>query len=171
MSDREQKLSPNFKLGEFVPEGQDCPPWIVSELQDVCTELLEPIRRHMGGSLIIHSGWRPAEKNAATPGASNTSDHVNGRAADFHVTGNADKPWFERTIESFHWARETLSGKYGQIILEDHRKALDNPAKLWVHIASPSVKHPGTGKDPSAVLTSSEPKQYARFVERVPPSA
>ena len=169
--DRKQKLSRHFDLGEFVPQDvDDCPSWIVSELQDVCTDLLEPIRAHMGGALIVHSGWRPPDKNRAVGGVAG-GDHENGRAVDFHVTGNADKDWTERTIEAFHWARERLSGKYGQIILEDHRKVLKNPGKLWVHIAAPSVKHPGTGHDVNAILVSLEPKKYTRLPESTTNSA
>lgn len=169
--DRKQKLSRHFDLGEFVPKDvDDCPAWIASSLQDLCTDLLEPIRNKMGGALIIHSGWRPPDKNRSVGGVSD-SDHVNGRAADFHVTGNADKSWIERTNEAFHWARETLNGRYGQIILEDHRKFLGDPGKLWVHIASPSVKHPGTGRDVNAVLVSLEPKKYTQLPENKTPSA
>jgi hypothetical protein len=169
--DRKQKLSKHFTLGEFLPQDvDDCPPWIVSELQDLCTDLLEPIRNAMGGALIIHSGWRPPDKNRAVGGV-DTSDHAHGRAADFHVTGNADKAWTERTTEAFHWARVELSGRYGQIILEDHRKVLKNPGKMWIHIAIPSVKHPGTGRDENSVLVSLEPKKYQKLPEGTTNSA
>ena len=160
MIDRQNKLTPSFRLGEFVPDKvDDVPPWILGELTDLCAELLEPIRAHMGGPLIIHSGWRPEEVNIKAGGVQG-SDHIHGRAADFHVTGSLDIPWTEQTLAAFHWARVFLAGRYGQIILEDHRKSLGVPTKLWVHIANPSQKHPGTGHDPNSVLVSREPGKY-----------
>jgi len=164
--DRTQRLSPNFLLRELIPK--DCtevPPWILGELSDLCAELLEPIRVKFG-PLVIHDAYRTSELNARVGGVT-SSDHLNGRAADFHVTGNLDRSWQEQTIEAFHWARGHLQGRFGQIILEDHRKALGNTAKLWVHISMPSEKHPGTSRDLNSVLVSMEPKRYVALTESV----
>lgn len=163
MIDLKQKLSSHFVLGELVPDDCDfVPPWVLGELQDLCRELLDPIRNKFG-PVIIHSGWRPREHNEAVGGAKD-SDHLNGRAADFHVAGNLDLPWQERTIAAYHWARESLMGNFGQIILEDHRQALASPSKLWIHISTPSLKHPGVSTDPNAVLVSHLPGSYSPFV-------
>ena len=164
MIDRSNRLTPNFRLGELIPK--DCtevPPWILGELSDLCAELLEPIRLRYG-PLVIHDAYRTHELNDRVGGVT-SSDHLNGRAADFHVTGNLDRAWQEQTESAFHWARENLSGRFGQLILEDHRKALGDQAKLWVHISLPSAKHPGTSSDMNAVLVSMEPKRYMVFTE------
>ena len=164
--DRTQRLSPHFLLRELIPK--DCtevPPWILGELSDLCAELLEPIRVKFG-PLVIHDAYRLSELNDRVGGVT-SSDHLNGRAADFHVTGNLDRSWQEQTIEAFHWARSHLQGRFGQIILEDHRLALTNQAKLWVHIAMPSAKHPGTSRDMNSVLVSMEPKRYVALTESV----
>ena len=130
----------------------------MGELSDLCAELLEPLRSKFG-PLVIHDAYRPSELNDRVGGVT-SSDHLSGRAADFHVTGNLDRAWQEQTVEAFHWARQHLQGRFGQIILEDHRKALSNTAKLWVHISMPSEKHPGTSQDQNSVLVSMEPKRY-----------
>ncbi len=164
MIDRTLKLTPNFRLSELVPKDcEDVPPWILGELTDLCTELLEPVRFKFG-PLIIHDAYRTHELNSDVGGVK-SSDHLNGRAADFHVTGNLDLDWAERTVAAFHWARENLQGRYGQVILEDHRKALGDSGKLWVHIAMPSEKHPGTSKDFNAVLVSLEPDKYMALAD------
>jgi hypothetical protein len=162
--DRTNKLTPHFRLGELVPK--DCaevPPWILGELSDLCAELLEPVRAKFG-PLVIHDAYRPSELNERVGGVT-SSDHLNGRAADFHVTGNLDRAWQEQTVEAFHWIREHLQGRFGQLILEDHRKALGDQGKLWVHISMPSAKHPGTSSDTNAVLVSTEPKRYMALTE------
>jgi hypothetical protein len=159
MIDRTLKLTPNFRLSELVPKDcEDVPPWILGELTDLCTELLEPVRFKFG-PLVIHDAYRTPEANAAASGVV-SSDHLDGRAADFHVTGNIDRNWQEQTTEAFHWIREHLLGRFGQVILEDHRKSLNDQGKLWIHIAMPSSKHPGTSGDVNSILVSLVPNQY-----------
>ena len=167
MLDRMARLTPHFRLGELIPP--DCtevPPWVLGELTDLAAELLEPIRVHFNGPLVIHDAYRPPEHNDRVGGVKG-SDHLDGKAADFHVTGSLDSDWQERTMQAFHWARVALAGRYGQVILEDHREALKNPGKLWVHISTPSGKHPGTGHDANAVLVSLEPRRYMPYAEAV----
>jgi hypothetical protein len=115
------------------------------------------------GPLVIHDAYRTHELNSQVGGVP-SSDHLNGRAADFHVTGNMDHDWSEQTTAAFHWIREYLHGRYGQVILEDHRKALNDSGKLWIHLAMPSEKHPGTSGDHNAALISTEPNRYVAVV-------
>lgn len=159
MIDRTLKLSPHFTLGELIPEDCDfVPAEVMVNLEVLATELLEPIRLHYGRSVMIHSGYRPPKHNAAVGGVL-SSDHPAGRAADFHVTGNDDITWQTSTLSAFVWIRENLKGRFGQVILEDHRKRLKKPGKLWVHVSTPSVRHPGAN-DVNAVLLSSAPGEY-----------
>lgn len=165
MIDRKQKLSAHFTLGELMP--QDCdfiPPWIEGELTDLCIELLEPVRQHFKVAVIIHDAYRPVEHNSRVGGVE-SSDHLNGKAADFHLAGSFDEPWDRMTLKAFEWMREGLSGRYGQLILEDHRKSLEDSGKLWIHVSTPSGKHPGTGHDANAILVSLVPKKYMPYSE------
>jgi hypothetical protein len=151
-------------LGELIPK--DCtevPPWILGELSDLCAELLEPVRAHFG-TVVVHDAYRLPEHNAEVGGVT-SSDHLNGKAADFHVSGNLDLPWQERTIAAFHWIRESLMGRYGQVILEDRRKSSGDPGDLCIHISLPTSKHPGTSTDLNSVLVSLKKKQYMVFTE------
>lgn len=158
-------LSPHFYLDEFLPAGYfgPVPVEVRENLERVCVTLLEPARVALACPFRITSGWRPPAKNAATPGAARLSDHMFGRAADVSPHGDAARSWQEATIALFDWLRENAVGKYGQLILEDHRIALGNPGKLWVHASVTSPKHPGTEADPSRLLVSTVPKQYERW--------
>jgi hypothetical protein len=86
------RLSANFTLPEFLRSeaaarhgiAMDPPREVVLNLERLANEVLEPIREAVGGPLIITSGYRPAELNTLVGGAAN-SDHLYGRAADFHA--------------------------------------------------------------------------------------
>lgn len=82
-------LSPHFMLSEMVysdtavrqhisndPEG-----WVVSNLHDVCNDILELIRSEFG-PIHVNSGYRGVVLNAALHGSSKTSVHPLGLAAD-----------------------------------------------------------------------------------------
>lgn len=75
------QLSPNFKVREFACKGSD-----VVLLDDELVVLLQCIREHFGKPVYITSGYRTAAHNAAV-GGSKSSQHLLGRAADFHVEG------------------------------------------------------------------------------------
>lgn len=163
------KLSEHFSLSEFLPAGVaegDVPGHIVDNLRTLCQTVLEPVREHFGSPVWIHSGYRPPDKNAAAGGAIH-SDHLEGRAADFHVTTDGKEPWEERTLKAFDWIRTTLDGAYGQLILEDQRKHFGLPGKLWVHVAIPGPLHGGFAGDPNRVLVSPAPHQYEVWKEQV----
>ena len=153
------KVSEHFSLGEFLPQGFGgaVPQAVLENVQALCLTLLEPVRVKFG-PLRITSCWRLADHNAEVVGAKG-SDHLNAAAADFQVLVGA---WQETTIESFHWIRGNLIGKFGQVILEDRRKELKNDGKLCVHISLPTPKHPGHS-DPASVLVSWIPGRYEPF--------
>ena len=74
--DSTRQLSPSFKVREFACKGSD-----VVLLDDELVVLLQCIREHFGKPVYITSGY-----NAAV-GGSKSSQHLLGRAADFHVEG------------------------------------------------------------------------------------
>lgn len=161
--------SPHFTLEEFLPPGMteaNVPADVLANLTRLCADILEPVRAKFGLPVRVTSGWRPFAYNAAIGGAKG-SDHVHGRAADIRVMDGNNKPWELNTLEAFDYIRIALAGKYGQLILEDHRVRLANPGKFWIHVAIPSAKHPGDGTDPLAVLLSTAPKTYEPWKEDV----
>jgi len=86
------KLSPNFTLEEFTTSqvatrlGIDNtpPPVVVDNLQRLCVDVLEPLRRAINAPIIISSGYRCPELNRAVHGSAG-SGHMYGTAADLIV--------------------------------------------------------------------------------------
>lgn len=158
MIDRMRKISPHFSLGEMLPPELDSVPDEVVENLTHLAMLLEAVRWHFGVPVVVHDAYRPAGHNVSVGGVP-TSDHLTGRAGDFHVAASAGRTWEENTVAAFDFIRRDLAGRFGQAILEDHRKHYGQPGKLWVHLSVPSPKHSGTG-DAAAVLVSRAPDHY-----------
>lgn len=161
------KLTEHFDLEEFLPAGvvaSDVPPDVLANLRTLAETILEPVRERFNVPVSIHSGWRPPEKNAGVGGADH-SDHLTGRAADFHVADSGLASWDVNTLAAFDWIRTALDGAFGQLIREDQRAHFANPGKLWIHVAIPSEKHSGIVGDPSRVLVSPAPKVYHPWKE------
>ena len=78
--DGTRKLSANFTVAEFACKDGSDPVFVDSSL----AALLQKIRDHFGRPVVITSGYRTAEHNAAV-GGSKSSQHLLGRAADFCV--------------------------------------------------------------------------------------
>ena len=82
-------LSEHFNLTEFTTSLvaatrriDNTPPLsAVSNLQQLCLHVLEPLRAHLGHAVRINSGYRSPRLNAAVGGVSN-SGHTRGCAAD-----------------------------------------------------------------------------------------
>ena len=100
--DMDQKMSPNFKLGEFYVPNDIGPTWRTRSGGDStyppipAPELivsLEVIRAQAGGfPLIIGSGVRSVEHNRAVDGSSN-SGHMKGAGADISIRRADDGRW------------------------------------------------------------------------------
>lgn len=86
------KLSDNFKLSEFMSDGDPEQPSVqaVRYLTQLCKEVLEPLRAFMGKPVQITSGFRSPAHNARIGGAKN-SLHTTGMAADIAVGGIPDQ--------------------------------------------------------------------------------
>jgi hypothetical protein len=94
----------------------------VSELTGLCRIILEPIRAHYNRPVIIHSGFRCEELNAAV-GGSKTSRHMQGMAADFHIAGVL-------LDEAFAWLWKESDIPFGQLI--DERRSNSR----WLHVSA-----------------------------------
>ena len=81
--DGSKHLAPGFRVREFrCRDGSDA-----ILIDEALVVLLQCIREHFGAKVHITSGYRTAAYNATLPGASKTSQHIQGRAADFWVEG------------------------------------------------------------------------------------
>lgn len=86
-------------------------PFITENLQQLCVNILEPIRKKIGKEIIVNSGYRCVKLNRKIGGASN-SQHINGEAVDITVKGVSNLELikiikelnlpFDQCIEEFH---------------------------------------------------------------------
>jgi len=119
------ELSKNFSLLELsssetaVRKGIDNTPSteVISNLQELCQNVLQPIREWYGKPINVTSGYRSPKLNKAI-GGSSTSDHCLGCAVDFTLP----KEDYEKV---FKWIRENL--EYDQLINEFNFQ--------WIHVS------------------------------------
>jgi len=105
----------NNIMQQFIPT-----PKIIANLRLLCDNILQPLRDAVGTSINISSGYRCKELNTRIGGA-DTSQHVQGQAADIQGADNA--LLFNKIIE--------LKLPFDQLIWEYGTKK--NPA--WVHVS------------------------------------
>ena len=123
------QLSKHFKLEEFTKsmtatrKGIDNTPGAgdIKNLENVCYEILEPVRAKFEKPVTVTSGYRSEELCEAI-GSSKTSQHAKGEAADFEITGIDNK-------ELAEWIIDNLD--FDQIILEFYNDG--DPNSGWVH--------------------------------------
>lgn len=84
--------------------------------------LLQEVRWHFGKPVLVHSGFRCPELNAAV-GGSSSSQHMKGEAADFHVAR-------ENLRDVWHWIVHESDLAFGQCLLEGSAKA-----PSWIHLS------------------------------------
>ena len=96
-----------------------------SNLQKLCLNVLEPIRKLVGRPIRINSGYRSEQVNARIGGAKN-SQHTMGDAADIEVS----------LLETGGLARliEQSTINFDQLILECYKPGYRNSG--WVHVSS-----------------------------------
>lgn len=155
------KLSAHFDLEEFLPRGVSaaaCPAHVVGNLIRLCNEVLEPARAALDGPIEVTSGYRPPAFNTHVGGVA-TSDHHDGNAADIYAPGLESERWEDRTIALHRIIATQLDGKFGQLILEDRRKAEGRPSRLWIHVSNPTKKHPADAAA-NRLLASYRPGSY-----------
>jgi hypothetical protein len=133
------RLSPHFTLDELLTTRQAAfaaaqrahaeRPEVLAALRELTNNLLEPIRARVGRPIRITSGVRCPPLNAATEGASPTSQHVPGQASDFQVPGLTDL----ELAGVWEWIGWESGLPFGQVIFEDKRPGVEGGA--WIHIS------------------------------------
>ena len=124
-------LTTNFTLSELTKsetalrKGLNNEPTqdIISSLQSLAFNVLQPLRDHYGKAIKINSGYRSPEVNASV-GGSKTSDHCKGMAADIEIAGVAN-------AELAKHIKDTL--QFTQIILEFYTPGIADSG--WVHVS------------------------------------
>lgn len=124
-------LTANFTLNELtqsetaIRKGLNNVPTqdIISALQVLAVNVLQPVREHYGKGVKVNSGYRSPEVNASV-GGSKTSDHCKGQAADIEIPGVANK-------ELAVYIRDNM--EYTQLILEAYTEGV--PDSGWVHVS------------------------------------
>jgi len=130
------QLSENFSLNEFtksdtaVRKGIDNTPNDdhLKSMKALCENVLQKVRIHFGKSVRITSGYRSPELCEAI-GSSARSQHAQGEAADFEITGIDNK-------DLAIWIRDNVD--FDQLILEFYTEG--DPNSGWVH-CSYDMKH------------------------------
>ena len=125
------QLTDNFSLDEFIRSETatrlniDNTPdeKIISNLKNLCINLLEPLRAKLNKPIIILSGYRCSELNKHVGGVSN-SKHLYGQASDIRVEGMSNKDLVKLIQKSF---------KFDQLILEYMKP--NDPFSGWVHVS------------------------------------
>lgn len=92
----------------------------VKNLKQLCKNVLQPLRDHLGKPVVINSGFRSQAVNMAVGGANN-SQHMKGEAADIKCK---DYPYAKQI---YAWIMDNL--KFDQVILERKGNA------VWVHVS------------------------------------
>lgn len=123
------RLTQNFTLAELVASqtatrrGLDNSPSPehIQNLKLLAENILQPVRNKFGPTMIT-SGYRSPDLNRAIGGSTN-SQHSNGQAADFKVSGVSN-------LVVAQWIRDNLD--FDQLILEGHdpRQGVNSG---WVH--------------------------------------
>lgn len=142
------QLSPHFKLGEFTYTWRDereknhiigqTEPYLTN-MKLLCTDILEPLRKHFMAPVRISSGFRYAEQHSdgswegldyaiRSVRQKNSYDarsqHTRGEAADIHVTDIPDKVVWQ-------WLQDYCPNAFGQLIFEVSGRS------SWIHVSIP----------------------------------
>ncbi len=123
-------LTPHFMLYELTRSGVAADHNLANRpnaaqtaaLEALCREVLEPLRRRFG-PLVVSSGFRSPAVNRLIPGASPTSQHLRGEAADI-VVGTP-----ERAVALYRYIRDCLD--FDQLIWEPIGAAQPR----WLHVS------------------------------------
>lgn len=123
------KLSDHFTLEELIISSKayelgidNMPPAVIIANLKLVANKLEEVRSLFGKPIGVSSGYRCLTLNRAI-GSSDTSQHISGCAADFHIDGFTPGQIVERIIHS--------GIEFDQII-EEHLGG-----HSWVHISVP----------------------------------
>ena len=97
----------------------------VVALRELCANILQPLRDAVGHPLTVTSGYRSPRLNRAV-GGSQTSQHMEGRAADLVCFNMSAKKLFKSVLE--------LNLPFDQLIYEGGKQS------IWVHVSFDASK-------------------------------
>ena len=96
----------------------------IKNLEDLCYEILEPVRAHFDDKpLMISSGYRSEELCEAI-GSKKTSQHAKGQAVDFEIPGVPN-------IKIAYWIQNNVD--FDQLIMEYFDP--NDGSKGWIHVS------------------------------------
>lgn len=137
------QLSEHFKLSEFERSvtaqkyGIDnrCPSQYIPALQQLCNEILEPLREYARQPVIISSGYRSSQLNVKVGGVY-ASQHTLGEAADIQIPKTPYTDWDDNLAHTdmniahkwFDWLEHHTD--FDQLILETA-----NGRDYWIHVS------------------------------------
>lgn len=131
--------------------------------------VLQPIRSAIGREVKITSGVRSPEVNAAISGASRTSQHMKGEAADFVVPGYTAKELFA-LWKIIGWNKFRVWGDnppvIGQVIFEDARPGREGGEWIHISLGGPPWRSSASSNE---VMTWDPTNKYVRH--DIPPDA
>ena len=123
------QLSKHFKLEEFTKsmtatrKGIDNTPGAgeIKNLENLCYEILEPLRAKFDKPITITSGYRSPQLSEAI-GSKSTSQHCKGMASDIEIFGIPN-------IQVAYWIQANCD--FDQLILEFYTPG--EPNSGWIH--------------------------------------
>lgn len=137
------QLTPHFTLKEFEKSAtaaanginNSVPSRYIPVLQQLCQEVLEPLRSYVGQPIIISSGYRCNQLNIKVGGAY-ASQHTLGEAADIQLPLTSYTAWddnkrhtdMETAHKWFDWLERNTD--FDQLILETA-----NGKDFWIHVS------------------------------------
>lgn len=137
------KLSEHFNLIEFDRSttadanhiDNTCPPQFIPSLQQLCKEVLEPLRAFAGQPIIIGSGYRCNALNIKVGGVY-ASQHTLGEAADIQIPKTPYTEWSDGKAHTdkdilnrwFDWIIQNTN--FDQAIIET-----SNGKDFWIHVS------------------------------------
>ena len=136
-------LSEHFTLAEFEKSStatalgidNSVPPHYIPVLQQLCREVLEPLRRFVGQPIVITSGYRCNQLNIKVGGAY-ASQHTLGEAADLKLPVTSYTDWKDnRRHTDLDEAKRWMDfiehhTDFDQLILETA-----NGKDYWIHVS------------------------------------
>jgi hypothetical protein len=137
------KLTEHFTLHEFERSAtaekyhidNHVPSQYIPVLQQLCQEVLEPLRRFVGQPIVISSGYRCSQLNIKVGGAY-ASQHTLGEAADIRLPLTSYTAWDDnRRHTDMEVARRWFdfierNTDFDQLILET-----SNGKDFWIHVS------------------------------------
>ena len=131
--DLQMMLSEHFRLLEFVRSTtaekhriNNMPQWEqVLNLKNLCQQVLQPLRWHLGRPVEINSGYRSERLNELVHGVGN-SQHLRGEAADIRIAT------LGVGLQMFDFIRDNCD--FDQMLFESRRR-LTGGRVYWLHVS------------------------------------